>query len=48
MNNVVKLNNYYLPERLEDNIGEFVSYYNDERYHESLKSITSGNMYYGR
>ena len=37
MKNVVKLNNYYLPEQLVDSIGEFVAYYNHERYHESLK-----------
>jgi len=48
MKNVVKLNNYYLPEQLVDAIGEFVTYYNHERYHESLKNVTPADMYYGR
>jgi hypothetical protein len=48
MKNVVKLNNYYLPEQLVDAIGEFVAYYNHERYHESLKNVTPADMYYGR
>ena len=30
--NVVKLNNYYLAEQLVDTIGEFVTYYNHESY----------------
>lgn len=29
MKNVVKLNNYYCPEELEDAIAEFVDYYNN-------------------
>lgn len=48
MKNVVKLNNYYLPEQLVDAIGEFITYYNHERYHESLKNVTPADMYYGR
>ena len=32
INNVVKLNNYYLAEQLVDAIGEFVTYYNHEYY----------------
>jgi putative transposase len=44
MKNVVKLNNYYLPEQLVDAIGEFVAYYN----HESLKNDALAVMYYGR
>jgi putative transposase len=48
MNNLVKLNNFYLPEQLVDTIGEFVAYYNNECYHESLKNVTPADMYYGR
>jgi transposase InsO family protein len=36
MKNVVKLNHYYLPWELEEEIDKFVEYYNNERYHESL------------
>jgi len=36
MKNQVLLNNYYLPNELEDRIQRFVDYYNHERYHESL------------
>ena len=48
MKNVVKLQNYYLPEQLMDAIREFVEYYNNCRYHESLKNVTPADMYYGR
>merc|ERR1712034_136482 len=36
MKNVVKLEHYYFPGELEKAIGDFVAYYNQERYHESL------------
>ena len=29
-------------------IGEFVQYYNYERYHESLNNLTPADVYYGR
>ena len=48
MKNVVKLNNYYYPWDLEKAIGEFVEYYNNERYHESLDNVTPADMYFGR
>jgi transposase InsO family protein len=35
MKNRVQLENYYLPGDLERQIGAFVDYYNNERYHES-------------
>ena len=38
MKNQVLLENYYLPGELKARIGEFVDYYNTERYHESLKT----------
>ena len=46
--NIVKLQNYYLTQELEDAIGEFVEYYNNCRYHESLKNVIPADMYYGR
>lgn len=48
MKNVVKLENYYLPWHLEKAIGEYITYYNNERYHESLGNVTPGDMYEGR
>ncbi|MCP5086981.1 MAG: IS481 family transposase, partial [Rhodobacteraceae bacterium] len=37
MKNRVLLENYYLPGDLERQIGAFVDYYNNQRYHESRK-----------
>lgn len=48
MKNQVLLENYYLPEELKVRIGEFVQYYNYERYHESLDNLTPADVYYGR
>ena len=48
MKNVVKLQNYYKPETLRQEIGKFVEYYNNERVHESLKNVTPADVYHGR
>jgi putative transposase len=48
MKNQVLLENYYLPNELKTRIGEFVDYYNHERYHESLNNLTPADVYYGR
>lgn len=48
MKNVVKLENYFCPEELEDALAKFVHYYNHERYHESLNNVTPADVYYGR
>ena len=45
---VVKLHNYYCPEELESAIAQFVDYYNNERYHESLKNCTPFQVYFGQ
>ena len=48
MKNRILLENYYLPGQLELSIGEFVEYYNNRRYHESLDNLTPVDVYFGR
>ena len=48
MKNVVKLENYYSPGDLKHRLNEFVEYYNNHRYHESLQNVTPCDAYCGR
>jgi hypothetical protein len=48
MKNVVKLQHYYFPWELEAALRDFVAYYNNERYHESLDNVTPSDVYFGR
>jgi len=48
MKNIVKLQHYYSPSELERAISEWVEYYNNQRYHESLKNVTPADVYFGR
>jgi transposase InsO family protein len=48
MENQILLENYYPPGQLELSIGEFVKYYNNHRYHESLDNLTPADVYFGR
>lgn len=48
MKNLIKLQHYYMPGELEREIGQFVEYYNNRRYHESLDNLTPADVYYGR
>jgi hypothetical protein len=48
MKNRILLENYYLPGQLEQSIGEFVEYYNNCRYHESLDNLTPADVYSGK
>ena len=48
MKNRALLENYYLPGDLEHQIGAFVDYCNNERYHESLNNVTPADVYFGR
>jgi putative transposase len=48
MKNVVKLQTFYFPWELQRAIGDFVAYYNHERYHESLDNMTPADIYFGR
>lgn len=48
MKNLILLYNYYSPEKLSEQIGRWVEYYNNHRYHESLDNVTPKDRYYGR
>jgi putative transposase len=48
LKNGVLLEHYYLPGDLEQWVGEFVAYYNHQRYHESLRNLTPADVYFGR
>jgi len=48
MKNIVKLENYYFPDDLRARLQEFVDYYNNHRYHESLGNVTPADVYFGR
>ncbi|MWD30282.1 DDE-type integrase/transposase/recombinase [Aquicoccus sp. SCR17] len=47
MKNIIKLDNYYLPGELKERLEEFVDYYNNRRYHESLDNLTPATVYFG-
>lgn len=48
MKNIVKLENYYYPEQLKERLTEFVDYYNNRRYHESIQNLTPADVYFGK
>jgi len=48
MKNVVKLENYYYPDELRNRLAEFINFYNNQRYHESLGNVTPADVYFGR
>lgn len=48
MKNIVKLEHYYSPGDLINSLEEFVDYYNNHRYHESLQNCTPADVYFGR
>ena len=48
MKNVINLQHYYLPGELEQEIDQFVEYYNNRRYHESLDNLTPADVYFGK
>ena len=47
LKNVINLENYYYPWKLEKQLEEFVNYYNHERYHESIDNLTPADVYAG-
>ncbi len=48
MKNQILFNHYYLPSELQEHLQWFITYYNHERYHESLNNLTPANVFYGR
>ncbi len=48
MKNVIKLENYYSPEELEYAMADFVDFYNNQRYHESINNLTPADVFFGR
>jgi len=48
MKNQILLNHYYLPSELQEHLQQFITYYNHERYHESLNNLTPADVFYGR
>ncbi len=48
LKNVVKLQHYWAPWELEQELGRFIRWYNEERYHESLDNLTPEDVYLGR
>lgn len=48
LKNRILLENYFLPGDLKGQIGNFISYYNHHRYHESINNLTPADVYFGR
>jgi putative transposase len=48
MRNLIQLQNYRSPWDLQREIGRFVDYYNNRRYHESLENVTPADVHFGR
>jgi len=48
MKNVIKLEHYYSPDELRYRLKQFVDYYNNNRYHESLLNVTPADVCFGR
>ena len=40
MKNIIKLNYYFCPSEMEKTIEQWVEYYNEKRFHESLDNLT--------
>jgi len=47
LKNRILLENDFFQENLEAQIGAFIDYYNNRRYHESLGNLTPADVYFG-
>ena len=45
---MIKLNHYFCPSELEEAIAQWVKYYNERRFHESLDNLTPRDVYLGQ
>jgi transposase InsO family protein len=48
MKNLILLDNYYTPEQLSEQLGRWVEYYNNHRYHEAIDNVTPKDRYFAR
>ena len=48
MKNVIKPDNYYSPGELKQRLSEFIEYFNNYRYHESINNCTPADVFYER
>ena len=48
MKNIIKLDNYFAPEKLEAALEKHVYRINNEKYHEYLNNLTRADVYSGR
>jgi transposase InsO family protein len=48
LKNIVKLQHYYSPSQQTEALEDFVEYYNNQRYHESLDNMTPADIFYGK
>lgn len=48
LKNVIKLDTYYFPDQLKDQLASFIDFYNNHRYHESLDNMTPADVYFGK
>jgi putative transposase len=48
LKNQILMVNYYLPGQLEARLAEFIAYYNNCGYHDSLNNLTPADIYFGR